>query len=63
MLNIFKALGRLTAALNRAADLFTAANDQLEKRLAVVEDPERPALEGPALESRANGKARKQLVS
>lgn len=40
---LFTALSRLTASVNRSADLFDAANEQLAERIGV--DRETPALE------------------
>jgi hypothetical protein len=52
----FAALNRLTAQINRSADLFEVANEELSKRLAVDEEPE---LVLPGIE---NGERRKSKV-
>ncbi len=36
--SIFTALRRLTASINRSADLFDAANEQLETRMAIADE-------------------------
>lgn len=53
--SLFAALKRLADSVNRSADLFDAANEQLERQLAV----EKPAPE--AVE--ANGHVKRRLVA
>lgn len=43
--SLFAALARLTASVNRSADLFDAANQALERQLAVGAPDSPPALE------------------
>lgn len=40
--SLFSALARLTASINKSADLFDAANVSLEERLSVDVQPEAP---------------------
>ena len=42
---LFTALARLTASVNRSADLFDGANEQLERQFAIAGPAEAPALE------------------
>jgi hypothetical protein len=60
----FAALSRLTASINRSADLFDAANVHLAEQLG-FDHAEPPALEHHAQseESPANGKARKRVAA
>lgn len=44
---LFEALKRLTSSINRTADLWDSANEQLEERLAIVDAEEVQALPAP----------------
>jgi hypothetical protein len=52
--HLFAALKRLSTAVNRSAELFEAANDQLAARLAIdpgIDAVDRPALPEPVQEN------------
>ena len=45
LFGFFAALSRLTASVNRSADLFTAANEHLARQLSIDGPADAPALE------------------
>lgn len=58
---LFTALSRLTASINRSADLFDAANQHLAEQLG-YDRAEAPALEHHA-DGEGNGKPRKRATA
>jgi hypothetical protein len=59
--HLFTAMKRLTSALNKSAELFESANEQLEARLVVDPEIDRdlPELPGPAPQNTGNDHTRR----